>query len=281
MNIEFMDGGFLFELNKISNNYGDDIIINKPEIIKKIYKDYIDCGCKYITSGNYGFKPLRQPNWHIMTTLLIEYLYSLKTKNDFIFLGSIPPYYESYKNGAITYHFKQYYLDLVSIMDKYVDKYLIETITDKYHMNMICDIISKNSIKPIFVSMYSVNNITINDIEELLNKYNQIEAVFINCCSFDDMEPYFNNVLSKISNIDIKIGFYCNKIDEKKYRDADDNTKITELSTYYIDGDNDLNKIIKFIKNYKCSNNLIIGGCCGYGVNEMTELINIITTINY
>ena len=57
MKIEFMDGGFLFELNKISGNYGENIINSNLKIIKNIYKGYIDCGCKYITSGNYGFKP--------------------------------------------------------------------------------------------------------------------------------------------------------------------------------------------------------------------------------
>ena len=57
-----------------------------------------------------------------MTNLLIKYLYSLKKTDDFIFLGSIAPYYESYKNGPITDDVRQYYLDLVSIMDKYVDK---------------------------------------------------------------------------------------------------------------------------------------------------------------
>ena len=34
----------------------------------------------------------------------------------------------------------------------------------------------------------------------------------------------------------------------------------------------DLEKIKKFIDNYKKSE-IFIGGCCGYGINEMKELI--------
>ena len=65
-------------------------------------------------------------------------------------LGSIPPYYESYKTGPITIDVKNFYLDLIKIMDNYVDKYIIETVIDKTHMNMICDIILNNSQKPHF-----------------------------------------------------------------------------------------------------------------------------------
>ena len=38
----------MIELRKHSQDYGETIIDNNPELIEKIHKDYIDIGCKYI-----------------------------------------------------------------------------------------------------------------------------------------------------------------------------------------------------------------------------------------
>ena len=55
--ITWLDGGFLFELNKEYGDLGQEAVLNAPEKIYILYKNYINLGCTYITTNNYGFKP--------------------------------------------------------------------------------------------------------------------------------------------------------------------------------------------------------------------------------
>ena len=274
--IELMDGGFLYELRKHSQDYGETIIDNNPELIEKIHKDYIDIGCKYIISGNYVFKPMRQENWEYYTEKVFNILHKLKENNDFTLLGCMPPYYESYTDGDFNSDVVLYYLNLKQIVDKYADKYIIETIVSYQYLYNICKILDNGL--PIIISLYPKNDITVENLVFLTQRFN-IEAILINCCSFDMMEEYFNIILKGDFSRKIKFGFYLNKIDEQQYlavkngcdNGRDDRSAIN-LEQFYIDRDNDLNKIHDFCKKYDLSNNLIIGGCCGYGVEDMKVL---------
>tara|TARA_Y100000389_G_scaffold121364_1_gene118793 strand:- start:6964 stop:7836 length:873 start_codon:yes stop_codon:yes gene_type:complete len=288
-NIELLDGGFLYELNKrsIDNNidWGENIINNDIDQIIDIYMGYINIGCKYITSGNYVFKPNRNNNWELYTEILVKTLYDLKINNDFILLGCIPPYFESYNNKILNEEAILFYNKLKIIMEKYADKFIIETMVSYNNINEICKIFD-NSL-PIIISIYpnDENDISYIELELLLGKYN-IEGILINCCDYDSMKKYFDNCISKIKNDSVKFGFYLNKIDEQAYKKS---RKISinngdidneNLQNYYIEDNSDNKKINEFINNYKLKNDLIIGGCCGYGIDEMILLNNILKIKN-
>ena len=55
-------------------------------------------------------------------------------------------------------------------------------------------------------------NITKDNIYLLSN----VQGILVNCCRFNKMITFFNTI-PKIYYKDKIIGFYCNKIDEKKY----------------------------------------------------------------
>ncbi len=279
--IELMDGGFLYELRKYYPDYGEHVIDNKPELIKKIHQDYINIGCKYITSGNYVFKPYRQSTWKEYTIKVLKLLYSLKSNNDFILLGCIPPYYESYHLGEFNKDVSLYYSELKNIVSKYADKYIIETIICPVHMYNICKILD-NSL-PIIISIYPNDNINKDHIKYVVSNYN-IEAILINCCDFCTMLKYYNNTIEHLNNLKnvngelVKYGFYLNKINEQEYKNSrckHGNNKM-ELETFFINDSSDFNKIRLFIDNYRFNNNLLIGGCCGYDTEEMKKLKTII-----
>ena len=50
-----------------------------------------------------------------------------------------------------------------------------------------------------------------------------------------------------------------------------------ELESFFINDNSDFNQIRLFIDNYRFNNNLLIGGCCGYGTEEMKNLKTIIS----
>ena len=55
MKINILDGGMIFEINKKYSDYGQYAIKNDKNLIEKLYQDYIDLGCTYITTCNYCF----------------------------------------------------------------------------------------------------------------------------------------------------------------------------------------------------------------------------------
>ena len=41
--LEFLDGGMIYELNKIYQDLGQTALLKQPEAIEKIYQSYVDC----------------------------------------------------------------------------------------------------------------------------------------------------------------------------------------------------------------------------------------------
>lgn len=270
--INWMDGGILFELNKINNDFGENVSENNKDVIYNLYEKYINLGSKYITTNNYGFKPSRTNNWKNLTTNMSYVFKKIKIKYPFVkILGCIPPFHPTYYNGKITNYFLNFYKSLIPILNEYVDSFIVETQVNINHCECICNII--NSItenKSIIISLYP-DNIKKNELSNLINTNKNIEFIMINCCSFDKMNKYYNEEIKDLIENNINFGFYLNKINEELYKN---NQEQKELQNYK-HNDSDLKKIKTFIEKYD-KNEIFIGGCCGYGVKEMKELIEFI-----
>lgn len=272
--IIWLDGGFLFELNKEYGDLGQEAVLNAPEKILQLYKNYINLGCTYITTNNYGFKPSRMNNWQELCIKSREIFRQLKHEYPKIqILGSIPPFYPTYKQGPITYEFTDYYTTLIPLLN--VDGFILETQVSIIHIREICRIIHSLGYKdtPLYISLYP-NNVTFEELEQLCREYSTIKAILVNCCSFDKMRKYYNNSIRKVlaSHSSIQFGFYLNRIDEENYADCQHIERLQE----YKSKKNDTEKIKDFVEKYRKERNntdLIIGGCCGYGVKEMRELM--------
>ena len=272
--ITWLDGGFLFELNKEYVDLGQEAVLNAPEKILQLYKSYINLGCTYITTNNYGFKPSRMDNWQELCIKSREIFCQLKDEHpDIQILGSIPPFYPTYKQGSITSEFTDYYTTLISLLE--VDGFLLETQVSIIHIREICRIIYCLGYKdkPIYVSLYP-NNITSEELEQLYKEYPAICAFLVNCCSFEKMSEYYYKVIQKVLAVhpSLRYGFYLNRIDEENYADCQHIERLQE----YKSKKNDTENIKNFIEKYRRERNntdIIIGGCCGYGVEEMRELM--------
>ncbi len=272
--ITWLDGGFLFELNKEYGDLGQEAVLNAPEKILQLYKSYIGLGCSYITTNNYGFKPSRMDNWQELCIKSRKIFCQLKDEYPKIqILGSIPPLYPTYKQGPITHEFTDYYTTLIPLLN--VDGFILETQVSSIHIREICRIIHYLGYKdmPIYVSLYP-DNVTSKELEQLYKEYPAICALLVNCCSFDKMREYYNNVIRKVlaAHPSLHYGFYLNRIDEENYADCQHIERLQEYKSKKKDSEN----IKTFVEKYRSERNntdLIIGGCCGYGVEEMRELM--------
>ena len=72
----------------------------------------------------------------------------------------------------------------------------------------------------------------------------------------------------------MKLGFYLNRIDEKKYAECrygishDSPLNLSELCMQ----NDEVSRIRAFVDAYDMPNTLVIGGCCGYGVAQIKDL---------
>ena len=270
--VSFLDGGMIFELNKLYSDLGQEAVMNNKNKVVEIYQKYIDLGCNYITSCNYGFKPARLNNWKELVNEMIIILKNVKNKNPNIkILGSLPPYHSSYHEGTIDSGFIDFYNYLISNLSIVTNEFIIETSVSAKHIDAICSLTYSN----IHISIYPHNKITLDEINNIIKKYNNIQSLLVNCCDFNSFQKFFDNIISKIDK-KLILGFYLNKIDELKYNS--NNQSIKDLNTYINDDKLEFYQLYNFFKNsnYK---NLIIGGCCGYGVKEMAELIPIVKKV--
>lgn len=271
VNIQFLDGGMIFELNKKYRDYGEYAVKNDKEFVTSIYEGYINSGCKNITTSNYCFIPSKIDDWELCTKEAINITNLFRRKNIKIF-GCIPPYFGSYKNDKkITSDFSIFYEKLINIMKNQVDYYLIETSCRFEYTKEIINIIKKIDDKtPIVVSLYPNEDSKLNS-----NNYLKLDiyGLFLNCCSFTEVVTFYNcYIKNKLK--DKTFGFYCNNINEKKYKIQG---KIDELEKYFVCKHINKSDLTVFLSENNF-NTIFIGGCCGYGVNEMKYLISLLTT---
>lgn len=276
MKINLMDGGMLFEINKEYKDYGQYAFDYDEDLINNLYKNYIDIGCNFITTSNYCFKPTYINDWKKYTQKSINILQKFRNDNVKI-MGSLPPYKKSYESCDIDEDFKKFYQELVNIFKNKVDFYLIETAFNKIEIIEIYNII--NSIDQdtkIIISLYPNKNHT-KYIQDYLDL--NIYGLFLNCVSFPEILHFYNHYLKNKNFNKKKFGFYCNKIDEKKYSQETKfiatNSIELNLENYKLNHKIDQKAIISFLNKLN-HDEIFIGGCCGYGVEEMKELFNLI-----
>jgi len=272
MKINILDGGMIFEINKKYSDYGHYAIRNDKNLIEKLYQDYIDLGCTYITTCNYCFTPTKLSNWKDLCQESINIMKQFRSDNVKI-CGSIPPYFKSYHYEDINDNFCDFYRQLVDIFKGEVDYYLIETSTDFRHVQKICEIIRENDkITNIIASLY-INESNKENINRYFNL--DIHGIFFNCCSFPNLIDFYEKYLKHKDFEGKKFGFSCNKINEKKYAE---NSDVSKLQNYKINRNITVDKLLEFLNSLDFEE-VFLGGCCGYGVQEMKELIEMIHKI--
>ena len=285
--LEFLDGGMIYELNKIHQDLGQKALLEEQEVIEKIYKSYVLSGSDYLTTCNYGYKSLKLDNWKELTQKAVDLLSNFQKKHNLVnrtntikTLGCFPPYFESYHVGKVDNKFRNFYWDLVSLMDGKVDYYILETQVDILHIIEILNIINLDSKKTrkVWISIYPEGEITFRELTIILNQFpHLIEAILLNCCSLEIMQKCFYSLIipQELAKRKIKFGFSLNKLHQEKYKNySGDKKKKLYLTDFYDSRELNYLEIDRFRNELdQTGYNVIIGGCCGYGTQEMKELI--------
>lgn len=301
--LEFLDGGMIYELNRIHQDLGQTALLQEPDTILQIYQSYLYSGANYLTTCNYGFKSLKLPNWKMLVLKSVDLLYDFQINSSqsnlnsdsknltqssntpFKILGCLPPYFESYYDGVIDKDFIEFYETLVEIMSGKVDYFLLETQVSMLHIRKILQVIHNHSLRnrrkliKVMVSIYPQGNISGREIKQLVIDYSfMLDAILVNCGSLPKIRDYFRKQIEPIdlARLKVKFGFYCNKIDEQGYKNYEgDKKNKVKITDFYQDTPLPCQEIDEF-RNYLDwkGYDVIIGGCCGYGMKEMEELIN-------
>ena len=272
MKINILDGGIIFELNKEYSDYGEYAVMHNPMLVKKLYQSYINIGSSYLTTSNYGFTPLKIDNWKEATIQSLNLIQEFRSSHVKV-CGCIPPFFKSYSTEPVTEDFKLFYHQLVSLMIGQIDYFLIETVASLEHVQTIIKIIRElNCDIPIMVSLY-INEDNQQNIGSFFKL--PIERLMVNCCSFSKLTTFYHQYLKQQSWGEINFGFYCNKINEQAY--AID-CQVSNLQKFKNQQHISTKSLQSFLLGLPFEN-ILIGGCCGYGVEEMRELSHIIKSI--
>ena len=265
MKINYMDGGMIYEINKKYNDCGEYAIEHDKSLLRSIYSSYINNGSKFITTPNYCLKPNYTKNWEHLLNECICITNEFR-KSAYI-LGSLPPFNKSYSRNIIDDSFIEFYEKTIKLFKNNVDYYLIETAYCYEEINKIYEIINKIDCNtPIILSLYPNKN-HIKHIDDYMKM--NLYGIFLNCCKVDEMIEFYENFFESKNFNETKFGFYCNKIDEKNYSKSHD---LKNLQKYYLDKEVNYEKLKSFLKKFN-NQEIFIGGCCGYGIDEMKELI--------
>lgn len=217
-----------------------------------------------------------------MTEIVVKLLSELKQSNDhpFTLLGCIPPYYKAYAEGELTKEVHDFYEALIDILEPYIDKFMVELVTQADHCNKILELISAKSSKDAILSIYPNGTITLDDMKKIIGKkYSNLKGICIHCCSYEDMLKFYKECIEPLDFTGLThFGFYLNKIEEKQYLFGGNN--VNNLKDLYNDEFVERKKLVDFLKSFNKTENLILGGCCGYGHKEMKEYIDMINNLD-
>ena len=56
----------------------ESTLAGNPELILDIYQSYLDVGCSYLTTCNYGYKSLKLDNWEFLVNRAVNIMNTVK-----------------------------------------------------------------------------------------------------------------------------------------------------------------------------------------------------------
>ncbi len=284
-NIKLLDGSMSYPLELDGYNLNNrlwtgDVLINNPEVIKKIHKGYINSGSDYLLTSTYQIsydilkeiginseeiKELFQRSLDLAKEAIVE----ANTKKDIKVVASLGPF-ASYKKNASEYigiydssddeiyNFHNNNLNIIKGIDYEIILY--ETIPCLREIKILSMIFDKLD-KEIWVSMTCNDDINFRDgssISEacnILSEFDHITTLGLNCFS----PLYFEDAYKKLkNNTKKKIIIYPNSGEIYNPKE-----KIWTGKKLYED---------KMIKKWLSLSPNIIGGCCRVGYDDIKKM---------
>ena len=294
-NIYLLDGGVGQEIYKRANKpqtplWSTQVMIDNPQIVKDVHKDFIKAGATIITPNNYTCTPSRlkrDSQLKLFEELQLQALNLAIQARDELSLtnkevsiaGCLPPLVASYFVDDRSFNeIKNEYEMIVDIQNPYVDLFLIETISSIKEAQAAIEATKKTN-KPIWLSLTlsdtNSNELrsgeTISQAVEALESY-PIDALLFNC-SFP--ESIDQGVFS-LRNLKISYGGYANaftSINALKPGGTVDKLQ----ARFDLDEEQYAKHVLKWIEKGAT----IVGGCCEVGPSYISYINDKLKTKNY
>lgn len=294
MTITVLDGGMGGEISARIENAGHGLwsakaLIDAPQLVEDIHKEYIDAGARIITTNTYSTIPSYlgkeglQEQYLEYTRLAGEIARRAvdeSGRTDVRVAGSIPPLAESFRPDLVptVSEAQPIYQNMVNTLSPFVDLFICETMSSAEEaFNAASQTVRYGGGKPVFVA-WTLNEAPgagLRSGESIKTAYQRLLSLdvtgyMLNCTS---PEAIVAGLKELHALTDKPIGCYANrmtKVPEGWTLDNDiEAERRTDISTdYFID------------MCVKCSNAgaTIIGGCCGIGPADIKALSDKLTT---
>jgi len=285
-NITLLDGGLGQEIYHRSGKpahplWSLKVMMEQPEIVKEVHKDFIKAGARVITTNSYTCTPSRlcrdgQAEWfeslqHQASTLALEARVELgMDASEVQVAGCLPPLIGSYTVDARPIEeLKREYQQIIDVQLPYVDVFLIETISNLKEARAATEVALQTG-KPVGLSLTLSDDFpgklrsgeSINDAVKSL-KGSSLEAFMFNC-SFPSA---ISAGLDILKDLDLPYGGYANGF--SSVAPLKPGGTVDLLSSR-----KDLNKekYASYAMDWIEKGATIVGGCCEVGPSHIKFL---------
>lgn len=230
--------------------------IDYPEIIKSIYKQYIESGADIITTNTFRTNPaaVKYSNFtseELVNAALIISKDSIKDTK-IIIAGSNPPAEDCYqKERTISYkELEQNHKAHIDLLLKYGSDFILnETQSHSDEIKIICDYCHTNKIKyvlSLFISskLKILSGENVSDIIKLILNYEPL-AIGFNCFAASTFLDIYNSI-----NLNFNWGMYLN-CGDGSFRDVNIQCGVSP------------EEYAKLVKKVLDKHPSFIGACCG------------------
>ncbi|MEM5496423.1 homocysteine S-methyltransferase family protein [Paraglaciecola mesophila] len=193
--ITILDGGMGQELLRRSSRevtpmWSADIMLNEPELVRDLHREFIDSGARVITLNTYTATPqrLKRENQfeqlthlHHAAMRVAQEAIELSQRDDVAIAGSLPPLVASYHpEVSLSYEDSlMSYRQLVALQSPASDIFICETMSSICEAQAACTA-AKESGKPVWVA-FSVSDTQPNQLrsgELLKDALDELEALY-------------------------------------------------------------------------------------------------------
>lgn len=284
--IYLFDGGLGQEIFKRSKNtahplWSIKVMMDQPEIIKEVHKDFIKAGAQIITTNSYTSTPSRlkrdgQIEWFKpLQKQALEIALSSKKElessyHDIKIAGCLPPLIGSYTSDPRSFEeIKEEYLQIIDVQNESVDFFLIETISAIKEAQAAAEAVLQKGRE--FYISFTLSDVypgqlrsgeSIEEAVKAMSVY-PISGLMFNCSKPESITLG----LKKLENLRIPYGAYANgftTIDSLKIGGTVDSLQARE----------DLDKIsyAEYALSWIKDGATLIGGCCEVGPSHIAYL---------
>jgi S-methylmethionine-dependent homocysteine/selenocysteine methylase len=270
-------------------------MMEAPEVVKEVHKDFIRSGAKVITTNSYALVPFHigEKRFHDRGRALAASAGQIaraaveETRADALIAASIPPLFGSYRADLFQPdRVTEIATPLIEELSSYIDLWLCETqslLAEAMSVKTLIDSLDEQK-KPVWTSF------TLEDSEltrepllrsgEPLTEAVQavsetgIDAILFNCCQpevIGDAIQVTRNTLTSLNALGIAIGAYANAFPPQP-KNATANEGLDEIRT-------DLTPAayLNWAQQWRKQGATLIGGCCGVGPEHIALLTKKLT----